>query len=116
MKEPDPPDALLREWKSPEPSANLDQRVITGYRSALPQPQSSPRGWRRFWTMRISVPVPAFVVAALAIVALFLWLRPSTAPAPPPQASGAVTRLNIDGFQPLPNGEARIVPASEVRK
>lgn len=116
MKEPDPLDALLQEWKSPEPAADLDQRVIAGYRSAVRQPQSSPPIWSRFWTLRISVPAPAFVMAALVIVALFLWLRPSVAPAAPAQASGVVTRLNIDGFQPLPNGEARIVPAAEVRK
>jgi hypothetical protein len=27
-----------------------------------------------------------------------------------------VTRLNASGFRPLPNGEARVVPAMEVQK
>ncbi len=116
MREPDSLDALLREWKSPEPTAELDQRVASAYRSAVRPPRFSPRGWRQFWTMRVSVPAPALLAAALAIVALFFWLRPSAAPAASPETSGVVTRLNASGFQPLPNGEARVIPAMEVQK
>ena len=116
MREPDSLDALLREWKSPEPTAELDQRVTSAYRSAVRPPRFSPRGWRQFWTMRVSVPAPALLAAALAIVALFFWLRPSAAPAASPETSGVVTRLNASGFQPLPNGEARVIPAMEVQK
>jgi hypothetical protein len=86
--------------------------VISAYRSAV----RPPRVWRRFWTMRVSPPAPALVAAALAILTLFFWLRPSAAPAPSPEASGVVTRLNASGFQPLPNGQARIVPAMEVQR
>ena len=120
MNEPDPDallrdskmDALLREWRAPDPPEALDHRVLAGYRSVKP----SDRGfsWRRLWTMRVTVPAPALLAAALAVFALFLWLRP--APAPAPQTPNAVTRLNITGFQPLPNGEARVVPAVEVKR
>ena len=65
MREPDSLDALLREWKSPEPTAELDQRVTSAYRSAVRPPRSSAPVWRQFWTMRVSVPAPALVVAAL---------------------------------------------------
>lgn len=116
MREPDSLDALLREWKSPEPPGELDRRVTSAYRSAVRPPRFSPRGWRQFWTMRVSVPAPALLAAALAIVALFFWLRPSAAPAASPETSGVVTRLNASGFQPLPNGEARVIPAMEVQK
>jgi hypothetical protein len=116
MREPDSLDALLRDWKSPEPTADLDQRVISSYRAAVRPPRFVPRAWRQFWTMRVSVPAPALVAATLAILALFLWLRPPAAPAPSPQISDVVTRLNVNGFQPLPDGEAQIVPALEVRK
>jgi hypothetical protein len=116
MKESDSLDALLRDWKSPEPTADLDQRVISAYRSAVRPSRFSLRVWRQFWTMRVTVPAPALVAAALAIFALFFWLRPSAAPVAPPETSGVVTRLNVNGFQPLPNGEARIVPALEVQK
>jgi hypothetical protein len=116
MRERDSLDALLRDWKSPEPTADLDQRVISSYRSAVRPRRFSTRVWRQFWTMRVSVPAPALAVAVLAIIALFLWLRPSAAPASSPQTSGVVTRLNVTGFLPLPNGEARIVPALEVQK
>jgi hypothetical protein len=116
MRDPDSLDALLREWKSPEPTAELDQRVTSAYRSAVRPQRFSPRAWRQFWTMRVSVPAPALVAAALAILSLFLWLRPSATPAASPGTSGVVTRLNASGFQPLPNGEARVVPAMEVQK
>jgi len=112
MKEPDSLDALLREeWKSPEPTADMDQRVTSAYRSVV-RPKAS---WRVFWTMRVSVPAPALLIAAVAIVALVVWLRPAAAPAPA-GTSGVVTQLNASGFQPLPNGEARIVPAVEIKK
>ncbi len=116
MREPDSLEALLRDWKSPEPEAELDQRVIFSYRAAVRPQRFAPQVWRRFWTVRVSVPAPALVAAALAIFALFLRLRPPAAPATSPQTSGAVTRLTVNGFQPLPNGEARIVPALDVQK
>ena len=116
MKEPDSLDALLREWKSPEPTAELDQRVTSAYRSAVRPRRFSPRIWRQFWTMRVNVPAPALVAAALAVLTLFFWLRPSAAPVASPKTSGLVTQLNAIGFQPLPNGQARVVPAMEVQK
>jgi hypothetical protein len=116
MREPDSLDALLREWKSPEPTAELDQRVTSAYRSAVRSPRFSPRFWRQFLTMRVSVPAPALVAATLAIITLFFWMRPSATPAASPETSGVVTRLNASGFQPLPDGQARVVPAMEVQK
>ena len=110
MREPDPLDVVLRaEWKSPEPTAAFDQRVTAAYRSA-----AHPSAWLRFWRLRFSVPAPALVAAMLAIFALFLWLRPAPGTPVPAETAGAVTRLNASGFQPLPNGEARVIPAVEV--
>ena len=117
MTEPDPLDVILREvWKSPEPTAALDQRVTSAYRSAVRPPWFSRRSWKQFWTMRVSVPAPALVAAAVAVFALYFWLRPAATPPAPPASAGMVTRLNASGFQPLPDGEARVVPAVEVRK
>jgi hypothetical protein len=116
MKEADSLDALLREWKSPEPTAELDQRVRSAYRSSVRPPRFSPLFWRQFWTMRVSVPAPVLVAAALAIFALFFWSRPPAAPAAPPETSTVMTRLNASGFQPLPNGEARVIPVVEIQK
>ena len=115
MRESDSLDARLREWKIAEPTEALDQRVLAAYRSAAPAAQDS-RLWGRFWTMRVSIPAPALVAAALAVLALFLWWQPSAAPAPAPETPGAVTRLNVTGFQPLPNGDARVIPAMEVQR
>jgi hypothetical protein len=112
MREPDLLDALLREeWKSPEPAAALDHRVTAAWRSAV-----RPSAWRRFWSLRVSVPVPALGAAMLTIFALYFWLRPAAAPPMPAETPGVVTRLNTSGFQPLPNGEARVIPAVEIRK
>ena len=116
MIEPDSLDALLREWKSPEPTPELDQRMTAAYRRAIRPPRFSPRAWRRFWSMRVSVPAPVLVASALAIVTLFFWLRPSPAPAASTATSDIVTQLNASGFQPLPNGQARVIPAVEFQK
>jgi hypothetical protein len=116
MKESDSLDALLREWKSPEPTAELDQRVTTTYRSAVRASRLSTPVWRRFWKLRVSIPAPVLVAAAVAVFTLFFWLRPSADRASSPKASGVVTRLNASGFQPLPDGEARVVPAMEIQK
>ena len=116
MKEPDSLDSLLREWKAPDPAAELDRDVLAAYRSAVPQPRPPSQFWQRFWTMRVSLPAPALVAAMLAICALFLWFRPSASPPAEPRRSDAVTRLNAAGFQPLPNGDARVIPAVEKPK
>jgi hypothetical protein len=112
MTEPDPLDSVLREWQAPEPSTGLDREVLAAYRSAVPR--AAPF-WQHFWTRRISVPVPALVAAAMAILGLFIWLRPLARPSSP-GPSGVVTQLNATGFQPLPNGDARVIPANEVQK
>jgi hypothetical protein len=112
VREPDPLDIILREeWKSPEPSAALDQRVIAGWRS-----MTRPSPWMRFWTLRLSVPAPVLAAAMLAIFTLFFWLRSAPGTPVPGETAGAVTRLNVSGFQPLPNGEARVISAVEIRK
>jgi RNA polymerase sigma-70 factor (ECF subfamily) len=112
MREPDSLDALLREeWKSPEPSVALDNRVTNAYRTAV-----RPSAWRQFWRFRVSIPAPLLLAAGFAALGLFLWLRPAPVPASSPRAGSVVTQLNATGFQPLPNGEARIIPTAEVRK
>ena len=80
MREPDPLEALVREWESPEPTPELDRRVISAYRSAIAPPHSSSGGWRKFWTMRVSVPAPALAALVLAIVIVLVWLRPVGGP------------------------------------
>ena len=113
MREPDPLDALLGEWKSPEPSQDFDERVVSAYRASMAARLA--HGWRRFWNARITVPVPV-LIAAMVVFALFLWYRSaSRASTPPAEASGIVTRLSATGFQPLPNGEARVIQVDERR-
>ena len=114
MKETDPLDALLREWKSSEPAPELDERVRSAYRSAV---QVRPQGgWRRFWSLRISIPAPVLLAAAAVLVAVFFWLRSSAVPAISPLPPGIVTHLNASGFRPLPDGQARIIEAKEIHQ
>jgi hypothetical protein len=117
MNQRDPMRELLREWQSPEPGAELDERVTEAYRAAFPLVKSRP-AWRRLLGAKISIPVPV-LLAAVALVALFLWLRPSRAPSAPAAARNTapavLTQLNGSGFQPLPNGEARVVAVKETR-
>jgi len=105
--EHDPLDALLREWKSPEPAEELDRRITSAYRSAM-----RPSVWRRFWKMRVSVPAPFLVPAAVVIVGLFLYLRPHPAVpvrVPEPAALQPATRVTLADFQPVPQLEPHIL-------
>lgn len=115
MSERDPLDALLAEWKSTEPATDFDRRVMEAYRARFPKPSDRLAGWRRLWNMRVSVPVP-ILIAAMTLLGLFFWYRSSSQSAATPPATGVVTRLNATGFQPLPNGEARVVPVNEVHQ
>ena len=116
MSERDPMQDLLREWKSPPLGPDFDDRVASAYRAEFPIGRARQPVLRRFWAARISVPVPV-LLAVMAAIALFLWLRPAitpgAAPGPADLPSGVLTQLNVNGFQPLPNGEARVVPAED---
>jgi hypothetical protein len=112
MSEFDPLRKVLREWAAPEPSAALDARVRAGFRAAR-----APSLWRRLWTARVSVPVP--VLAAVLLVLAMAWLvefRPAVPQAPVTRAPGVVTRLEATGFQPLPDGVARVIPVEEAKQ
>lgn len=117
MNEPDPLDTLVREWKAPELPPGMDRRIAEAYLTSFRSRER--RGWRGFWSARVSVPVPV-LVAAMVVFALLAWYRfsASTSMSSNGQedAAGVVTRLNAAGFQPLPNGEARIVPVKEISR
>jgi hypothetical protein len=102
--------SVLREWNAPEPDAAMDQRIHSAWR------ESHPGTWKRIWSARISVPVP--ILAALLLIAMVLWFKlgPSrSATVAPAETGGYVTQLNATGFQPAPNGEARIVTVKETQ-
>ena len=102
---------VLRAWEAPEPNPEMDARVRAAWRAL------HPPGWKRIWTARVSVPVP--VLAALLLLAAFLLVkfgatRRSTAETPSGHG-GYVTQLNATGFQPVPNGEARVITVKEAQ-
>jgi hypothetical protein len=101
MSEMDPLRAVLREWEAPEPPAALDARVRAGFRAAV-----MPSAWGRIWSARVSVPVP--VLAAAVLVLAVAWLVEFRPAAPASHPPGVVTRLETTGFQPLPDGIARV--------
>jgi len=122
MGEPDRLSELLKEWKQPEPSRDLERRVAAGYSAATSGNRSG--GWRRILAARVSIPVPVLALAALVLIALLLWIRPSSVPPAPtmpaqmPHPGGeqnVVTSLSAQGFQPLPDGTARVVSDKELR-
>ena len=110
MNEKDPLRSLLQEWEAPAPPASLDERIRAGFcmsrRAAF---------WKRLWSFRVSVSIPAPVLAAaVLLIAAGLWLErrsvPPQRPAPvQPAASGYLTRLETAGFQPLPDGDIRVI-------
>lgn len=94
---------LLREWEAPEEPPAMDARIRAAWRAAYPAP---PR-WN-FWSARVSVPVP--LLAAVMLVLLAVVLFRSEPPAFSPGGGRAyVTQVDAEGFQPLPNGAARVV-------
>jgi hypothetical protein len=99
---------ILREWEVPAPAAKMDDCVRAAWRTA------HPPAWRRLWSARISMPVPVLAGLLLLAVALFVSLR--LAPTASPAIGRYVTRLNATGFQPAPNGEARIVKIEEMKQ
>jgi hypothetical protein len=118
MNERDPMRELLREWQSPKPGAEFDDRVADAYRAEFRIGRRPTPAWRRLLRARISIPVPV-LLAAVALIALFLWLRPASVPSAPATAGNpapaVLTQLNGSGFQPLPNGEARVISVKETR-
>ena len=107
MNERDPLRTLLQEWEAPEPSAALDQRVLAAYHAR--------RGsfWRGLWSFRVSIPAPVLAAAVLMILVGFWIDRRSVPPQRPtpvaPAAGGYMTRLETAGFQPLPDGDIRVI-------
>ncbi len=108
MNEKDPLRSLLHEWEAPAPPASLDTRVRAAYRG-----WRRSTFWRRLWAFRVSVPAPV-LAAAVLLIAAGLWIE--RRPVPPqrsapvaPAAIGYLTRLETAGFQPLPDGEVRII-------
>jgi hypothetical protein len=111
MMHDDPLQEVLREWKAPEPPAALDARVRAAYRAAY-----RPWSWSVLWKTRISVPVPALAVLIVLALAWLVQFRSAPAPVPPSAGRGYLTRLDETGFQPLPNGAARVVPVGGIRQ
>jgi hypothetical protein len=113
MTEQDPLHALLREWQDPDPRPDLDRRVMAAYRTAV---GPRPSFWVKFWRMRISLPAPVFALAVLAAIAVFLLVRKPSEPPASPAVPNLVSRLNATGFQPLPDGAARVISVTERKK
>jgi hypothetical protein len=111
MMENDPLKNVLKEWRAPEPGGALDQRVRAAYRESY-----RPSPWKQFWMTRISIPAPALAVLAIVVVALILQFRSAPAPVATRADRGYETRMEATGFQPLPNGAARVVPVEGVRQ
>lgn len=95
----DPLDGMLGEWRAPEPPAAMDERMLAAFRSR------SARKWH--WA---PAPAAALVIAAALLIG-FRWGQPRT-----PPIHGYVTRIDAQGFQPLPNGAARVARREEVRQ
>jgi hypothetical protein len=94
---------LLREWEAPEAPPAMDARIRAAYRAAYPAP---PR-WN-FWSARVSVQVPVLAAAMLVLLAFALQFR-SEPPTPTRGGRAYITQVDAEGFQPLPNGAARVV-------
>jgi hypothetical protein len=109
MMENDPLDSVLHEWQAPPPPTSLDARVLAAYRQSV-----RPALWRRFLQARVTIPVPVIAILILILAVVLIRIRIDRR-SPLPQIGGYVTRIESAGFQPLPEGDARIVRREEVR-
>ena len=108
MNEKDPLRSLLHEWEAPEAPAALAAQVRAVFRAGRRRPF-----WERLWSFRVSIPAPV-LAAAVLLIAAGLWLErrpvPPQNPAPAaPAGGGYMTRLEATGFEPLPDGEIRVI-------
>lgn len=94
---------VLHEWEAPEAPPAMDARIRAAWRAAYP----APARWN-FWNARVSVPVPVLAAVMLLLLAFAVQFR-SEPPAPSRGGLAYVTRVDAEGFQPLPNGAARVV-------
>lgn len=114
MKEEDPLQSVLQEWHAPEPTPAVDQRILQSWRDAGRRPW-----WTGLWSTRVSIPVPV-LAAALLLIAALAWFgfRSRLSPQPAsvaPRGEGYTTQIEAAGFQPLPNGETRIIRSGGVK-
>lgn len=93
---------LLREWQAPDVPPAMDARIRAAWRAAYPAPPL----WN-FWSARVSVPAP--VLAAVVLVLLALQFRSEPPALSRTGGRAYVTQVDAEGFQPLPNGAARVV-------
>ena len=115
MMDHEPLQEILRDWKAPEPPATMDEWMRVAYRAAHPAPRRRSL-WQSFWNLRISIPVPALAVALVLLLALMVEFRPAPVPVASRADGGYVTRLDDTGFQPLPNGAARVVSVGAIQQ
>jgi hypothetical protein len=115
MIEHDPFNKLLQEWQAPDLPPYLEERIAGVCRTEVPSTDRRPPYYRRWWTARVRIPVPLMGLAIL-LVAMLFWFRSKSAPSLPPDPAGVVTRVNATEFEPLPNGEARLVPVKETHQ
>lgn len=118
MIEEDDLQPVLREWEAPQPSAEMDARVLAAFRNTR-------RGswWRRIWSARVTIPVPILAAALLllAVIAIFEMRSASrvvtTPPANPATVTvpdaGYTTKIETAGFKPLPDGATRVIRSGE---
>lgn len=90
---------LLGEWRAPEITSSLDQRILMSYRRKfLHRP-----AWRRWLTGSISLPAPVAAAAALLLCATFyMAARKATSytlEAPPTTASVKIVEVPVPVFQ-----------------
>ena len=111
MSEQDPLDMILREDQPPEFGAELDERIIRSYRAHFAAGMATAR--TRWWNLRLSIPIPVLLAALGLFVALLIWFRSSPTPNSRTLGPGVVTQINEGGFQPLPDGQARVVEVRE---
>lgn len=114
MNEEDPLQSVLREWPAPAPSHAMDERVLAAWQAA-----HRPSLWRRAWTGRVSMPVPVLALALL-LIAVLVWFqfRPQHSSQPAsvaPRGEGYTTQIETAGFQPLPNGETRVIRSGQTK-
>jgi hypothetical protein len=95
---------ILQEWKAPGAPATLRDRVRSPVAPTLPSRQTFGR-WLLTGTVRVPVPVG---VAAIIVLAFWMYSRAADTPVPMPQVPQAAP-VTLADFQPVARLEPKIV-------
>jgi hypothetical protein len=97
----------LSQWRVPEPSAALDERVLAAYRRR----QARFHFWSRFPTIAVPLPVASAIALAFLLMAFSIARRPDSPHAQSSNGAPVITSMSLAGFRPMDEINVSVISA-----